>query len=36
VAGVTGSLADGVALAEDLVATGLAMEKLRAFVDLTR
>ncbi|MEE4278272.1 MAG: anthranilate phosphoribosyltransferase [Halieaceae bacterium] len=36
VAGVTASLADGMALAEDLVVTGLAMEKLRAFVDFTR
>jgi anthranilate phosphoribosyltransferase len=36
VSGVTGRLADGMAMAEDLVATGLAMEKLRAFVDLTR
>ncbi len=36
VAGITGSLKDGMALAEDLIASGLAMEKLRAFVDLTR
>lgn len=36
VAGVTRSLADGVALAEDVVLTGLALEKLRAFVDLTQ
>ena len=36
VAGVARSLADGVALAEDVVVTGLAMEKLRAFVDLTQ
>ena len=36
VAGITGSLARGVALAEDLISTGQAMEKLRAFVDLTR
>ncbi len=36
VAGLTANLADGMALAEDLVSTGLAMEKLRAFVDFTR
>jgi len=36
VAGLTTTLASGMALAEDIVATGLAMEKLRAFVDLTR
>ncbi|MEO1081908.1 MAG: anthranilate phosphoribosyltransferase [Pseudomonadota bacterium] len=36
VAGLTTSLADGMSLAEDLVSTGLAMEKLRAFVDFTR
>jgi len=35
VAGITASLKDGMALAEDLIASGLAMEKLRAFVDLT-
>lgn len=36
VAGVARSLEDGVALAEDILSTGLAAEKLRAFVDLTR
>ncbi|MEM1190980.1 MAG: anthranilate phosphoribosyltransferase [Pseudomonadota bacterium] len=36
VAGITANLADGMSLAEDLVSTGLAMEKLRAFVDFTR
>jgi anthranilate phosphoribosyltransferase len=36
VAGVAGSLADGVRLAEDLIATGQAAEKLKAFIDFTR
>ncbi len=36
VAGVAGSLRDGVRLAEDLVATGQAAEKLKAFIDFTR
>lgn len=36
VAGVTSSLADGIALAEDLVSTGQAGEKLKAFIDLTQ
>lgn len=36
VAGLTANLGDGMAMAEDLIASGLAMEKLRAFVDLTR
>lgn len=36
VAGITSSLRDGMALGEDLIASGLAMEKLRAFVDMTR
>lgn len=36
VAGLTGTLKDGMAMAEDLIVSGLAMEKLRAFVDLTR
>jgi anthranilate phosphoribosyltransferase len=36
VAGVTTSLADGVSLAEDLLSTGQAGEKLKAFVDFTR
>jgi anthranilate phosphoribosyltransferase len=36
VAGITVSLADGVALAEDLLSTGQAAEKLKAFVDITQ
>ncbi|MFT7286456.1 MAG: anthranilate phosphoribosyltransferase [Halieaceae bacterium] len=36
VAGVAGSLADGVALAEDLLSTGQAAEKLKSFVDFTQ
>ena len=36
VAGVATSLADGVSLAEDLLATGQAGEKLKAFVDFTQ
>ena len=36
VAGIAGSLADGVRLAEDLIATGQAAEKLKAFIDFTR
>ncbi|MFK8042337.1 MAG: hypothetical protein AB8B76_08335, partial [Congregibacter sp.] len=36
VSGVASSLADGVALAEDLLSTGQAFEKLKAFVDLTQ
>jgi indole-3-glycerol phosphate synthase len=35
-AGVTAGLKDGVALAEDLIATGQAMEKLNAFVNFTQ
>ncbi|MEM1402842.1 MAG: anthranilate phosphoribosyltransferase [Pseudomonadota bacterium] len=35
VAGVATSLEAGVAMAEDLVSSGLAMEKLKAFVDVT-
>lgn len=35
-AGIAGSVADGVALAEDLISSGQAMEKLRTFVDFTR
>ena len=35
-AGVAGSLRGGVALAEDLISTGQAMEKFRAFADLTQ
>ncbi|WOJ96913.1 anthranilate phosphoribosyltransferase [Congregibacter brevis] len=36
VSGIAASLADGVALAEDLLSTGQAFEKLKAFVDLTQ
>jgi anthranilate phosphoribosyltransferase len=36
VAGIASSLADGVALAEDLLSTGQAAEKLKAFVDMTQ
>lgn len=36
VAGVAGTLADGVAMAEDLLATGQAAEKLKAFIDFTQ
>ncbi|MFT6771893.1 MAG: anthranilate phosphoribosyltransferase [Congregibacter sp.] len=36
VAGIASSLADGVALAEDLLSTGQAGEKLKAFVDMTQ
>lgn len=36
VAGLVASLSDGIALAEDLVSTGQAMEKLKAFVDTTQ
>ncbi|MEP0201406.1 MAG: anthranilate phosphoribosyltransferase [Halioglobus sp.] len=36
VAGVAATIADGVALAEDVVATGQAAEKLKAFVDFTQ
>ncbi len=36
VAGVAGSLADGIGLAEDLISAGLAAEKMRAFIDLTQ
>lgn len=36
VAGVTASLGDGIALAEDLISSGQAMEKLRTFVDFTQ
>ena len=32
----TATLADGVAMAEDVLATGQAAEKLRAFLDLTQ
>jgi anthranilate phosphoribosyltransferase len=36
VADVAQTLGDGVALAEDLISSGLAMEKLRTFVDFTQ
>ncbi len=36
VAGVAGTLSDGVALAQDLIATGQANEKLKSFVDFTQ
>lgn len=36
VAGVTASMAQGVAMAEDLISTGQAGEKLREFVDFTQ
>lgn len=36
VAGIAATLADGVSLAEDLLSTGQASEKLKAFVDLTQ
>ncbi|MDX1735144.1 MAG: anthranilate phosphoribosyltransferase [Halioglobus sp.] len=36
VSGVTGSLAEGVALAEDVLASGQAAEKLKSFVDFTQ
>lgn len=36
VSGIASSLADGVALAEDLLSTGQAAEKLKAFVDMTQ
>jgi anthranilate phosphoribosyltransferase len=36
VSGVAPTLADGVAMADDLIASGQAMEKLKLFVDFTR
>jgi anthranilate phosphoribosyltransferase len=36
VAGVASTLADGIALAQDLIATGQANEKLKSFVDFTQ
>lgn len=36
VAGLVASLADGISLAEDLVSTGQAMEKLKTFLDTTQ
>lgn len=36
VAGITGTLAEGIAMAEDLLASGQAAEKLKSFVDFTQ
>jgi anthranilate phosphoribosyltransferase len=36
VAGVASTLADGVDMAEDLLATGQAAEKLKSFIDFTQ
>ena len=36
VSGIAATLADGVDMAEDLMASGQAAEKLKAFVDLTQ
>lgn len=36
VSGIAGSIRDGVVMAEDLIATGQAGEKLKAFVDFTK
>lgn len=36
VSGIAGSIRDGVTMAEDLIATGQAGEKLKAFVDFTK
>ena len=36
VSGIASSIADGVVMAEDLIATGQAAEKLKAFVDFTK
>jgi anthranilate phosphoribosyltransferase len=36
VAGVAGTLAEGIALAQDLLATGQANEKLKSFIDFTQ
>jgi anthranilate phosphoribosyltransferase len=36
VSGVAATLADGVAMAEDVLATGQAAEKMRQFIDFTR
>ncbi len=36
VSGIAATLADGVAMAEDLLATGQAAEKMREFIDFTR
>jgi anthranilate phosphoribosyltransferase len=36
VAGIAARLADGIALAEDLLSTGQAAEKLKSFVDFTQ
>ena len=36
VSGVAATLADGVAMAEDALASGLAAQKLREFIDFTQ
>lgn len=36
IAGIAGSIADGISLAEDLISSGQAMEKLRIFVEFTQ
>ena len=36
VSGVAATLADGVAMAEDVIATGQALEKLQQFIDFTQ
>ena len=36
VAGIAATLADGVALAEDLLASGQAAEKMKSFIDFTQ
>ena len=36
VSGVAATLADGVAMAEDVLATGQALEKLKEFIDFTQ
>mgnify|MGYP002065106847 CR=1 FL=1 len=36
VSGIAATLADGVAMAEDLIATGQAGEKLKSFIDFTQ
>ena len=36
VSGIAATLADGVAMAEDVLATGQAAEKLKEFIDFTQ
>jgi len=36
VSGIAATLADGVAMADDVLASGQAAEKLRQFIDFTR